>query len=180
MSMDQLLREVELRACENERNFRNCCQSTLLAVQEVLAIPVHDDLLKAGTGFSGGIGRSGSECGGYIGGIMLLGLLFGRDRATMTYPDESIRTERREKITNRLQELILRFRERFTQEYGSTKCNDIEMKIFGRSFESMNKEERDEKDRLGGHEDKCPIVLGKAARWAAELIMEEQAYRMRA
>ena len=111
---------------------------------------------------------------------MLLGLLFGRDRETMTYPDESIRTERREKITNRLQELILRFRERFTQEYGSTKCNDIEMKIFGRSFESMNKEERDEKDRLGGHEDKCPIVLGKAARWAAELIMEEQAYRTRA
>ena len=177
MSKDQLLSEVERNGCENEREFRNCCQSTLLALQEVLGLPVNDGLLKAGTGFSGGIGRTGSVCGAYTGGVMALGLLFGRDRETMTHPDESIRSERREEITNRLGALILRLRERFMEDYGSTICNDIEMKIFGRSFDSLKKEERDEKDRLGGHQDKCPVVVGKAARWVGELIMKEQAHR---
>jgi hypothetical protein len=51
------------------------------------------------------------------------------------------------------------------------------MKIFGRSFDSLKKEDRDEKDRLGGHQDKCPVVVGKAARWVGELIVKEQAYR---
>jgi len=177
MTRDQLLSEVERRGCENEREFRNCCQSTLLALQEVLDLPINDDLLKAGTGFSGGIGRTGSVCGAFIGGVMALGFLFGRDRETMTHPDEGIRSERREEITNRLGDLILRFRERFMEDYGSTICNDIEMKIFGRSFDSLKKEERDEKDRLGGHQDKCPVVVGKTARWVGELIMKEQENR---
>ncbi|MBE0556759.1 MAG: hypothetical protein IH628_05950, partial [Proteobacteria bacterium] len=47
-------------------------------------------------------------------------------------------------------------------------------KLFGRYFDKKNPEDRKEKNRLGGHTEKCPMVVGKAARWATELILEEQ------
>ena len=34
--------------------------------------------------------------------------------------------------------------------------------------------DREEMDEMGGHDHLCPPVVGKAARWAAEIIMEEQ------
>lgn len=132
------------------------------------------DVVKAATGFAGGIGRNGSVCGAYTGGIMSLGLLYGRDVETMKYPDPEERMRRFRQIEERLDNLIKGLTERFIAEYESTICNDIETKLFGRSFDKWNPEERKEKDRLGGHQDKCPSVVGNAARWVAELILEEQ------
>jgi len=79
MSDKELLQEVEKRAYKYEQECRDCSQCTLLAIQEVFDL-AGDDALKAATGFAGGIGRSGSVCGAFIGGVMALGLLYGRDR----------------------------------------------------------------------------------------------------
>ena len=106
---------------------------------------------------------------------MALGLLFGRDLQTMKHPDVELRSRRREEIEQKLGTLIKNLRVRFEEEYGSIICDDIETKLFGRSFDKWNPEDRIEKDRMGGHDDKCPTVVGKAARWVAELILEEQA-----
>ena len=106
---------------------------------------------------------------------MAFGLLYGRDSQTMKHPDPEVRLNRFREIEDRLDRLIQRLAERFTEKYGSTICKDIEANLFGRSFDKWNPEERKEKDRLGGHLDKCPGVVGHATRWAAELIMEEQA-----
>ena len=132
------------------------------------------DAVKAATGFAGGIGRTGSVCGGYTGGVMALGLLFGRDVKTMKLRDQEKRMDRFRGIEGRMGDLIKKFTERFKAEYGSTICDDIETKLFGRSFDKWNPEERKEKDRLGGHKDKCPSVVGNATRWVSEIILEEQ------
>ena len=132
------------------------------------------DAVKAATGFAGGIGRTGSACGGYTGGVMALGLLFGRDAKTMKLSDQEERMDRFREIEGRMGNLIKALTERFKAEYGSTICNDIEAKLFGRSFDKWNPEDRKEKDRLGGHKDKCPSVVGNAARWVSEIILEEQ------
>ena len=92
----------------------------------------------------------------------------------MKYPDPEERMSRFRQMEERLDPLIKRLTERFKAEYGSTICNDIETKLFGRFFDKFNPEERKEKDRLGGHKDKCPSVVGNAARWVSEIILEEQ------
>jgi len=173
MSEKEPLEEVEKRAYKYEQEYRDCSQCSLLALQEVFNLP-GDDALKAATGFAGGIGRTGSVCGSFIGGVMALGLLYGRNRVTMKHPDEKVRFHRREEIESRLGMLIKKLRARFEEEYGSIICDDIETKLFGRSFDKWNPEERKEKDRMGGHDDKCPSVVGKGARWVAELILEER------
>ena len=169
----ELLEEIEKRAYKYSQEYKACSQCTLLPIQEVFNLP-GDDVLKAATGFAGGIGRTGSVCGALSGGVMALGLLYGRDTETMKHPDEALRSQRREDIEQKLGTLIKNLRARFEKEYGSIICDDIETKIFGRSFDKWDPEEREEKGRLGGYEDKCPTVVGKAARWVAELILEEQ------
>ena len=130
--------------------------------------------MRAATGFAGGIGRNGSVCGGYTGGVMALSILYGRDVETMKYPDPEERMNRFHQIEGRLNDLIKALTEKFNAEYGSTICNDIETKLFGRSFDKWNPEDRKEKEKLGGYKEKCPSVVGNAARWIAELILEEQ------
>ncbi len=170
----ELLEELEKRAHKYAKEYHSCSQCTLLTIQEAFDLP-GDDVLKAATGFAGGIGRTGSVCGAALGGVMALGLLYGRDRETMKHPDAEIRAQRREKIELKIGTLIQKLRAKFDEEYGSMICNDIETRIFGRSFDKWNPEDRKEKERLGGHDDKCPKVVGKATRWVAQLILEEQA-----
>ena len=172
-SEKKLLEEVEKRAFKYEKDFHNCAQCTLLTLQEMFSLP-GDDALKAATGFAGGIGRTGSVCGAVLGGVMALGLLYGRDRETMKHPDAEIRAQRRGEIELKMGTLIKKLRARYEEEYGSILCNDIETSIFGRSFDKWNPEDRKEKERLGGHDSKCPTVVGKGARWVAQLILEEQ------
>jgi len=172
-SEKELLEEVEKRAYKYEKEYHNCGQCTLLTIQEMFGL-TSDDALKASTGFAGGIGRRGSVCGALLGGVMALGLLYGRDQETMKHPDAEVRARRREEIGLKLGTLIKKLSAKFDEEYGSIICNDIETKIFGRSFDKWNPEDRKEKERLGGHDDKCPKVVGKATRWVAQLILEEQ------
>ena len=105
---------------------------------------------------------------------MALGILYGRDVETMTYADPEERMNRFHQIEGKLNDLIKVLTEKFNAEYGSTICNDIETKLFGRSFDKWNPEDRKEKDRLGGYKEKCPSVVGNAARWIAQLILEKE------
>jgi C_GCAxxG_C_C family probable redox protein len=129
-----------------------------------------DDALKAATAFGGGIGRKGSACGALIGGSMALSLLYGRSYDDMMKGYESSKGP----LEGKLDLLIKKLGERFEQEYNSLLCNDIEKKIFGRSFDKWNPADRAKKEEMGGHKDKCPSVVGKAARWVAELILDEK------
>jgi len=169
----KLLEEVEKKAYQYEREYHNCAQCTLLTIQEVFGLP-GDDALKAATGFAGGIGRTGSVCGAVLGGVMAFGLLYGRDRETMKHPDAEVRARRRGEIELKIGTLIKKLRAKYDEAYGSILCNDIETKVFGRSFDKWNPEDRKEKERLGGHDSKCPTVVGEGTLWAAQLILEEQ------
>lgn len=177
LSKEELLKEAERRGFEYERDYRNCSQCTLLIVQELFGLE-NEDALKAATGFSGGIGRLGSVCGGFSGAVMALGLLFGRDLDTMKHPNPEIRLKRLESMEMiGIHRLVKKLSEKYIETYGSIICDDIEKKVIGRSFNKWDPEERKEKDRLGGHLDKCPSVVSNAARWVVELILEEQEKR---
>ena len=141
----------------------------LLVIEELFDLK-SDDALKAASAFGGGIERMGSACGALLGGAMALSLLFGRSYEDMQkgYPSGP------GKPGEKLAILPRKLGEKFKAEYNSHLCDDIEKKVFGRSFDKWNPAEREKKEEMGGHKDKCPSVVGKASRWVAELILDEQ------
>jgi len=71
-----------------------------------------NDLVPLATGFGGGIGGSKKEtCGALVGGVLVLGALFGRDSSDQD--DEVVYT---------LSEL---YRQRLLKKFGHTQCQPI-------------------------------------------------------
>ena len=62
--------------------------------------------------------------------------------------------------------------DKFVEEYGSIVCKDVHLKLFGRTFDLMDTKDYAEFEDMGAHVDKCPVVSGKTARWAAEIILD--------
>jgi hypothetical protein len=69
-------------------------------------------------------------------------------------------------------ELVQKLREKFIQEYGSIICRNIQTKLFGRPYYLADMDDLEKFEKAGAHDVHCPEVVGKAARWAAEIISE--------
>jgi cysteine synthase A len=66
------------------RYFRNglyCSEALLRAFNEVYRLGVPDNFYKIATGFGSGLGESGCTCGAVTSGVMVLGLVAGRNKA---------------------------------------------------------------------------------------------------
>jgi hypothetical protein len=153
---------------EYERTITGCCQCTIAAIQDAIGIR-NDAVFQAGSGLTagGGISCEGS-CGGYIGGVMVMSSAFGRRR-------EKWENDKGEKdCAHRMARALLNI---FNQAYGSNICRMIHGKIFGRDFDLKDATDRAAFEKLGAHVDKCTAVVGRAAAWATELILEELSNR---
>jgi C_GCAxxG_C_C family probable redox protein len=153
---------------EYEKTITGCCQCTIAAIQDAMGIQ-NDAVFKAGSGLTagGGISCEGS-CGGYIGGVMVMSSVFGRRR-------ERWDNDKDEKdCAHNMARALL---DKFNQEYGSNICKTIHLSIFGRDFDLKNSLDREAFEQFGAHLDKCTSVVGKAAAWATELILDELSNR---
>jgi C_GCAxxG_C_C family probable redox protein len=161
---DEILREAESKGYEFERIYHGCAQCVLAPLMDIFNIK-QTAAFKAATGLAGGIGLSvEGSCGGLSGGVMAFSLIYGRELDKIDDP-KNLRF-----ISYRLANQL---HERFIQEYGSSICKEIHKKVLGQAYHLNNPEEWDAFLAAGGHTDKCPGVVGKATRWAAEIIMEE-------
>lgn len=106
--------EIKNRAVEHLLAGYNCAQTTLLCCQEMLN-RFNEDILKAATGFGGGIGNLSDVCGGVSGGVMAISQVFGR----VGLSEEE--AERKEKTYLLSAQYWLRFRE----VQGSAYCRDL-------------------------------------------------------
>jgi C_GCAxxG_C_C family probable redox protein len=154
---------------EYEQTYTGCSQSVIAAIQDAFNIR-NDDVFKAATGLTAGGGMCiDGSCGAYAGAIMVLSSLLGRERDDFADLAGVL-------FTNF--ELIQKFREKFIQEYGSIICGNIQTKIFGRPYYLADTDDRERFEEAGGHDAlHCPEVVAKSARWAAELIIEENLVR---
>jgi C_GCAxxG_C_C family probable redox protein len=73
-----LMTKIGEKAYVYERTYHGCSQCVLAALQESLGVGSQDSF-KAATALAGGIARMGSTCGALVGGIMGIGLAFGRE-----------------------------------------------------------------------------------------------------
>jgi hypothetical protein len=67
----------------------------------------------------------------------------------------------------------MKLHDKFINEYGSILCKDIQKKIMGRSFNLWDPKDYEEFEKAGGHTDKCPDVVGKAAEWTVEILYDD-------
>jgi C_GCAxxG_C_C family probable redox protein len=147
-----------------ERELKGCGQCLIGAVQDALDME-GDDLFKAATAFAGGIGLTGdSACGAYAGGVLLLGHRIGREKKDF---------EDAAGIRFKTYALAKKWHDTFIETYGSVNCRDIQTKVFGRPYYLNDQDEFMKFEEAGGHEDKCPEVVGLAARWLVGLFAEE-------
>jgi C_GCAxxG_C_C family probable redox protein len=165
-----LLDRVEEKAAFYMDKYGGCGQCSLRALQEELQLPGGSAALKA-AGFTNlGIALMGNMCGALIGCIMAMGLACGReDFSDPIYPQPEVVDETYQLPRSLM--LIRGFYQRFVQEFGSWACRDLQIRIFGRSFETVIVEEEDAFHKAGGHR-ACVGLVSKSARFAAETILE--------
>lgn len=161
----ELIEEIVKKAAHYEEVYHGCCEATFLALLEGFDLP--RDYVKIATGFAAGIGFKGLTCGALCGGTMAIGLFFGRSYSDYISGDPT----RKRYVAFRLAKELC---ERFIREYGSTLCKDIQTKVLGKWYDLWDPKQHKEFERAGAHTPKgCPSVVANAARWTAELILNE-------
>lgn len=63
-----------------------CSEAVFLVANEYLGRPVPDEMVRMASGFPVGIGLAGCVCGAVTGGVMALGLKYGRSTAAAETP----------------------------------------------------------------------------------------------
>ena len=164
---EKILDRVAKRAGDYEEVSISCCQGTFAALQEEFNLGGGKEVIKAATFMPGIAGRK-ETCGVVVGGLMALGLKFGRDKIKDPEPN----TPEGNAEMFKLREKAWRFCEEFKKEFGSTMCGDIRPQIMGRDYNSMDPVDRQQFLNDGGPK-KCRVPPEKAARIAASIIIEE-------
>jgi C_GCAxxG_C_C family probable redox protein len=161
---NELMEKAFQLGFDYEKTYRGCAQCTIAAIQDTLDIR-EDNVFKAATGLAAGGGLTGiGVCGGYVGSMMMISWLCGRERSNFEDP---------EKKRHIAFALSRKFTQKYIQEFGSIICRDIQTQIFGRPYYIADPREYDAFEEAGGHDDKCTNVVGKASRLAVGFILDE-------
>lgn len=112
MSHNNLEENVIQLAMESFWKGFHCSEAVLIAMGEYMGV-TSELIPKIATGFGGGIAGSGSVCGALIGGVMAIGIKYGRSQVIQIKADQKTKN------------LTQRFIQQFKEVAGSTLCWDI-------------------------------------------------------
>ena len=158
----EILEKVYHLAYKYEAERGSCPQCVLAALYETLGVG-DPKTIQASDAMAGGSALSTEgTCGALVGGLLAIGSVVGR-----TYEDFSAGKRKR-----RVFQYAKKLYDKFTEEYDSPICQDIHKKLFGRTFNLLDPKDYEEFEKAGAHVDKCPVVSGNAAKWAAEIILD--------
>ncbi len=159
MSREDIMALLDQRVLSIMRQSHHCAQTSFLALSEQFNLE-DGTILKALTPMPG-LGEKGGTCGAVTGGLMCLGLVFGRDRIDDW---ETYRQSLKPAGT---------FVDRFREIRGSIDCDDIVEHEFGKRYDLLDPEDHAEYVRRGATE-KCSKVVQEAVRIAADIILREK------
>ncbi|MDM7997732.1 MAG: C-GCAxxG-C-C family protein [Acidobacteriota bacterium] len=172
-TQQQLLDKAYDLGVDFERYSGSCSQCTVAALHEILGF--EDILVKVASSSCGGqAGLSIGACGGVIGGTLVLDYYLGRP-ARMVSATKAI-PEGQEALSGAMA-AARSLCDRFVRHYGSILCPGIQQKIYGRAFDLQNPADWQAFMDAGAHSDptKCMSVVGNAARWTLEILLEKKA-----
>lgn len=148
---------------EYERQVHYCPQASFAALQDVFHFK-DDTLFKSLFGFHGGSGDSGiGNCGALVGGIAAISYFFGRTRAEFDIGIENCHA------TGLVKKLV----DLFKKEFNGIRCRDCQKVMFGRELDFWKEEDQIFFEKMNGHEEKCPHVVGTGAKLAASVLWDE-------
>jgi len=143
------------KAVERFRTGCSCSQAILTTYGPLFGVSERA-ALQVASGFGGGIGRLGFECGAVTGAVMVLGLRYG--------PSSTDDTAAREKVY----ELVREFAKRFRQRCGSLLCREL-IGCDISTAEGLQQARRNDVFRTV-----CPNFVRHAAQILEELFDENQ------
>lgn len=160
-----IIKEAYRLGYHYEKVYRGCAQCTIAALFDVTG-KKDEQLFRAANGFAAGMGLFGDgACGGYAGGLLILGTYAGRRM-------EHFDGDKEEKDQNAL--LAERLHTRFMETYGTVTCENIHKEIFGRAFHIRDAQNKVDFEAAGAHKlDKCTAVVATASQWTAEILLEQ-------
>jgi len=156
---EELIRKIEEDARENEIEYFGCSQVVLDALQRHLNIG-NVETFKAATALAGGVGAKGEVCGALLGGVLAIGLVYGRANLEAG----KVGPEQPEFVESRVR--AGRLCDRFKEKFGSLRCADVKVAVNRKEYPRFNTVEAFEDHA------KCADVTGPAARFAAEIILQ--------
>jgi C_GCAxxG_C_C family probable redox protein len=162
----QLLDRIEQDAAQMLIELHACARCALYAVGRNLRLADEACLeiaLKAAIPLSGGIAGTRHQCGALIGGIMAIGI------GMVHYDARTANPQSRKPVMVASRQ----FYRWFEKEVGQSSCYDIREVNLGRFFDAEDPEEAKKFAAAGGPE-LCAGIVGKAARKAAEIILESR------
>ncbi|MGM0445939.1 MAG: C-GCAxxG-C-C family protein [Bacillota bacterium] len=121
-----------------------CSESVLTTINELLGQEFEPEIVKMASGFPIGVGKSGCLCGAVSGGVMALGLAYGREKPGADMPKSFPNNAA-------LHDYII-------NKYGSTCCRVLTME-----FDDFDSKKRAEH---------CYQITGEVAAWIAKNFIE--------
>jgi len=140
-----------------------CSRSLLIGLKAYFDF-ISDDIIRASMSLCGGGGGASGSCGTYTCALLAVGLKYNASL------EQELENEALQAVgAAKFQEL----RERYLKEFGTTLCPEIQKQIYGRSYIFTNEEDRELYGQIADHNEKCAIVVEKAARLVAEMLLED-------
>jgi C_GCAxxG_C_C family probable redox protein len=151
--MIRMKKSVDLKKIKKQAEdyYRNgdffCSEAIVKTIRDEFDLPVPDGVIAMASGFPVGMGGSGCTCGAVVGGIMALGLVFGRTTA-------------KDPKVSKTMELAKELHDTFKKQHKSLCC-----RVLTRDME------------LGSpvHMQRCIAFTGEVAEAAAKIIVRELA-----
>ena len=171
LTREQLLDKAYELGVNYEINSYSCSQCTVKALHEILGF--EDMLVKAATSLCGGVAfQLLGTCGGLSAGIMVLDRYLGRPAERMS--DKEVIPENIEPLFG-AQSVARLLYNKYVEEYGTITCAGIMAQLFGRLFYFEDQDEFAKFEAAGAHTnpEKCVRIVGNAARWVMEILMDK-------
>ena len=134
----------------------NCCESTIIRIDEAKPLPGFDtDVMRLASNFGGGGAGWGSLCGAVSGSVMAAGLLLGTEG---TESPEEFQSKR-----ERMREITQEIMQEFESRWGNVNCYDLL---------GVNTRTPEGKQRYEEMKERGETHCAEYVEWAAEKVLE--------
>jgi C_GCAxxG_C_C family probable redox protein len=159
-SKEEIFKELEEKVAKFLPMDRSCAIASFRALNEQFKLNADNNTIRALMPFTGGIALKGETCGAVSGSLLAIGFIF-----------ETINQKGKEKAGSSMTYGGMFF-DRFTKEFGSTRCKGVLKHQYGRSYDFLNPEEQKLFMEVSEKTGKCLEVVKKAVLIAGDIILK--------